>query len=190
MAEIRDKKLDHEYDGIEEYDNPLPPWWVWLFVLTVIWGFGYMYYYHVGGLGGSSYDEYASEIKQHDEQVFKASMAAAAKNIKQLPVEPLTDAASVAEGQDIFLKNCVSCHGQKGEGGVGPNLTDNYWIHGGKFADKVNTITNGVTTKGMIAWKAVLRQDQIIKVASFITTLKGTNPPNAKAPQGDLFQEQ
>ncbi len=98
----------------------------------------------------------------------------------------LTDETSIETGRDIYYKNCASCHGRQGEGGVGPNLTDDYWIHGAKITDIVKTIEYGVPAKGMISWRGYLDKDQILQAASFIHTLKGTNPPNPKAPEGDL----
>jgi mono/diheme cytochrome c family protein len=102
--------------------------------------------------------------------------------------QPLTDAAALTAGKNIFSTNCATCHGQAGEGGIGPNMTDDYWLHGGGINNIINTIENGVPVKGMIAWRGVLKSEQILQIASYLLTLKGTNPPNAKAPQGDLYK--
>ena len=112
--------------------------------------------------------------------------AAEAEQKPQEPeIEPLTDQASLASGESIFLTNCATCHGKQGEGGIGPNMTDDYYIHGGRMTDIVKTITNGVPAKGMISWRGILNEKQIKEVASYLITLRGTNPPNAKAPQGE-----
>ncbi|RMD98998.1 MAG: hypothetical protein D6814_06400 [Calditrichaeota bacterium] len=104
---------------------------------------------------------------------------------EELNYEPLTDAESLTKGKKIFLQNCVKCHGVYGEGGIGPNLTDDYWIHGdGTINAIIHTIRNGVPVKGMIAWKNYLRPQQILEVGSYVLSLRGSNPPNAKAPQG------
>jgi len=104
-------------------------------------------------------------------------------------VDPLTDETSLLSGKEIWIKNCVACHGMNGQGGIGPNLTDNYWINGGRFRDIMKTIVVGVPAKGMISWQATLPPDQIHSVASFVFSLVGTNPANPKAPQGDLYQQ-
>lgn len=99
-----------------------------------------------------------------------------------------TEPTEIVKGKELFIRNCVQCHGKVGEGGIGPNLTDNYWLHGNSFTDIVKSIKYGYTAKGMIAWKNSLSQEKIIHVASFVKTLKGTNPPNPKAPQGELVE--
>ncbi len=180
MAKIEDRILEHSYDGIREYDNPLPGWWLYLFILTIIWAFSYMYYYHVANIGPGQDVEYTQEMA-------KFQLA-----FEDIPADlaPLTDDASINEGSEIFKKNCLICHGPEGQGGVGPNMTDEYWIHGGRYEDMVRTTQNGVPEKGMISWKMMMPNDQILKVTSFLMTLRGTNPPNPKAPQGELYVEQ
>jgi mono/diheme cytochrome c family protein len=101
--------------------------------------------------------------------------------------QPLTDVASLTAGKDIFSISCASCHGPAGEGGIGPNMTDEYWLHGGSINDIISTIEKGVPAKGMIPWRGQLKPEQILQVASYISTLQGTNPPNAKAPQGEVY---
>lgn len=100
-----------------------------------------------------------------------------------------TDDAQLANGRDLFIKNCVQCHGVAGEGGIGPNLTDNYWLHGGQFNNIVKSVKYGYPAKGMISWRAFLKPEQILQVSSFVRTLRGSNPANPKAPQGDLVEE-
>ena len=101
----------------------------------------------------------------------------------------LTEAAAIESGKKVYDKNCVQCHGKLGEGGIGPNLTDEYWLHGGDVTDIVKTIKYGFPAKGMVAWRGTIRPEQILEVSSYIKTIHGTNPPNAKGPQGDLVSE-
>lgn len=274
----KDVLLNHDYDGIQELDNDLPPWWLWLFYLTIIWGALYMLYYHVLGTGDSSAVEYLKEIdpnykvgtqsagfsigyhsplseREDDltplsrlqltqarekeeavrlaeekargegsvnlkdlsfEEIILAAMEVAkpedlnklqsafpdisdkylkessttkteapAKKEEEIVIEPLTDEASLASGEAIFLANCATCHGKLGEGGIGPNFTDEYFLHGPTLGNMITVIKNGVAAKGMISWRGILKEEQILEVASYILTLRGTNPPNAKAPQGE-----
>lgn len=180
------KVLDHDYDGIKEYDNPLPGWWLYLFYATIVFSVGYVGYYHFGP-GPNQTQEYAAEMAVAA-QLAQAREAAKPKVVQ--PVDVLAtaqkDPARLAQGKETFVKLCVACHRPDGGGLVGPNLTDDYWIHGGTMKAMVHTITEGVPAKGMISWKAQLSEDQIINVAAYIRTLRGTNPPNPKAPEGEL----
>lgn len=186
FEKVKDELLDHDYDGIQELDNELPPWWLWLFYITIIFGVIYMIHYHVLGTGPSSAEEYQQEMAAA--QALYGSRTPGAAGLAgetAEKIEPLTDEQSLAEGKAIFEKNCFPCHGMHGEGGVGPNLTDEYWIHGARMGDLVRTITSGVPAKGMVPWGPILKEDGVKKVASYVITLRGTNPPNAKAPQGE-----
>ena len=273
MVKMKEKDIltDHDYDGIKEFDNDLPPWWLWLFYLSIIWAAVYMIHYHLLETGDSALTEYQKEIdpnwkapvETHEfsigyrspfytgrqdvtplsriesaaaleaekallaateggkitassleslsfAELIQAAMAVASPEqlgklqqafpeIQAAPkdgtsaqaaapsisVEPLTDAASLASGEAIFTTNCISCHGKAGEGGIGPNLTDDYYLHGPTPGNMVATITNGVAAKGMISWRGILTEKQILEVTSYILTLKGSNPANAKAPQGE-----
>lgn len=187
MSKVEDKILDHNYDGILEYDNPLPGWWVYLFIITVIWSVVYMLYFHVAGIGQNQHQEYLAEFKQSNNT---AELAATKmkKMWDNISFVALTDSKDIDEGKAIYTKNCVSCHGTNGEGGIGPNFCDKYWIHGGGIENVMKVIINGVPEKGMIAWKSQLKPEEVQKVASFVMTFQGKNPPNAKAPQGDLYQ--
>lgn len=179
---------DHDYDGIKELDNNLPPWWVWGFYMTIVFAFVYVYYYHISGSNWSSKSEY--QVEMADAAAAKeAYMSQMANAIDESSVTFLTAEADLSAGKEIFTNNCQACHGGAGEGGVGPNLTDDYWIHGGGIKEVFSTIKYGVPAKGMIAWETQLSPSQMQKVASYIKTLKGTNPPNAKEPQGDLWIE-
>ena len=184
-----DVLLHHNYDGIRELDNKLPPWWVWGFYITIIWAVFYMLIYHVSGAGKLSAAEYADEMnkaKLEREEMMKRN----AEFVTAENVVLLSDVSSIGEGKDIFIKNCAACHRPDGGGQVGPNLTDDFWLHGGGIKNVFNTITEGVPAKGMISWKSQFAPNHIQKVASFILTLHGTNPPNPKEPQGDKWTEE
>jgi mono/diheme cytochrome c family protein len=278
-----DVLMDHNYDGIQELDNDLPPWWLWLFYVTIIWSVGYLIHYHVTGTGDSSAVEYLKEMNPDWEdsetkagfsieyrsplyqsgedltplarvqialaqekeaarllaekqamgevsvsisdigfnEIIMAAMsaaspedlgklqtafpdiweayqqgggsgdieaAAAVAEAPELDLEPLTDEASLASGESLFMTHCATCHGKLGEGGIGPNFTDNYFIHGHTIGNMVTLINNGVAAKGMISWRGILKDQQILEVSSYIKTLVGTNPPNAKAPQGEKIE--
>ena len=184
-----DITLDHNYDGIRELDNHLPPWWVNMFILTIIWAVGYMWFYHWGGTGLNQDDEYKTEVAEAKKEIAIA-LAGKANSVDEASVTALTDSGALGEGELTFKSLCAACHGQKGEGLVGPNFTDEYWIHGGGIKNVFKTIKYGVPDKGMIAWAAQLKPADMQKVASYILTLKGTNPPNPKAPQGVIWQEE
>lgn len=178
--ETEPQLMDHEYDGIRELDNKLPRWWVWLFYGTTIFAACYLLYYHVFGMGDSSAVQYQKEMKIGD-AIKSAAMTKFEASFSSL--EPSTDKAVIAEGQQIFITRCAPCHRADAGGLVGPNLTDDYWIHGPKFSDNLTTIWNGVPAKGMITWKNYLKPDEIYAVASYIYTLRGTHPPNPKPPE-------
>ena len=180
----QDILLDHNYDGIRELNNNLPPWWKYSFYLSIFFAIGYFSYYHVFG-GPSSHDEYDAAVRKAKEQQEEYARL----NVGKVDENTVTmaDAVGIREGKTIFTANCAACHGQKGEGIVGPNLTDDYWLHGGSLSDIFKSVKNGWPAKGMISWQATLSPVQIKNVISYIKTLHGTNPPNAKAPQGDLY---
>ena len=179
--------LDHDYDGIHELDNKIPPWFSFLFYGTIIWGVIYMLVFHVFGSGQISANEYNQEMQQaaFERQLLIKSGAF----INEATVTQLTDPATLSEGKEIFQKNCVTCHGQNAQGVVGPNLTDDYWINGGGIKNIFRIITNGVPAKGMISWQTQLDPKKIQTVASYVMSLHGTNPPNAKPPQGEKWEE-
>jgi len=184
----KDVLLDHDYDGIRELDNQLPPWWKWGFVVTIIFAFIYLFYYHVSCSGKLMVAEYDEEM--HNAALAKEEMMKKNSDmVTEVNVVRLADEESVSAGKKTFQTYCVACHGDKAQGNVGPNLTDDYWLHGGGIKNVFHTITEGVPMKGMISWKTQLSPKQIQQVASFVLTLKGTNPEGAKAPQGDLYSE-
>lgn len=180
--------LDHDYDGIRELDNNLPPWWKYGFYLTIVVAVVYLFNFHVLGTGDLQIKEYEKEMAQAKIDVDEF-MKTSASNVDENTVKILTEASDIAAGKDVFLASCSACHGRAGEGTVGPNLTDDYWIHGGTIQDLFKTIKYGWVEKGMKSWKEDLSPMQIAQVASFIKSLKGTNPPNPKAAQGDLLKE-
>lgn len=194
MAKDRDELLDHSYDGIREYNNPLPRWWLWLFYATIVFAASYIPWNWLGfGLTGS---------QQLEQEIAAAKRAAPPATATQPPAPapgggssmpaaagvPVSTTASVEAGKAIFATNCVPCHGPQGQGVIGPNLTDDYWLHGNTLPDITNTVTNGVPDKGMIAWKTQLSSEKIHQVVTFVMSLHGTNPPNPKPPQGTLYK--
>ena len=178
---------DHEYDGIRELDNRLPPWWLWGFYFTIAFGVVYLLHFHVFKTGNLSQDEYNQEMAQAKAEV-EAYLASRNDLIDETTVTFSGDEVDLAAGKELFVSKCSACHGQQGEGGVGPNLTDQYWIHGGDIPSVFKTIKYGVPTKGMIAWQSQLTAKEMQQVTSFIYTMEGTNPPNQKEPQGQLFE--
>ncbi len=253
MTKEQDLLMNHEYDGIREFDNDLPPWWVHLFNVTIVFSLAYLLYYHVFDIGLDSAAEYDQELaavsgavldetgagtqigyssplaafpeelvprirdqfkyyigeevtfeqliaeaklKATDEQLallnsggINESLAAAALATPAQTDAAITpDAASGGDGKSVFAQNCVVCHGQRGEGLNGPNMTDKYWIHGGTKDEIIQIINAGVPIKGMVPWKGLISDEQIDAVSDYILSLQGTNPPNAKAPEGDLVE--
>lgn len=188
IEQEQDIMLDHDYDGIKELDNDLPPWWKYGFYLTVVVAVIYLINFHVIGTGDLQTAEYTKAMAQAKTEV-EEYMKTAANNVDETNVKQL-EGADIESGQQLFIANCAACHGKLGQGSVGPNLTDDYWLHGGSLADIFKTIKYGWMDKGMKSWKEDLSPVQIAQISSFIRTLKGTKPPEAKAPQGDLFKEE
>ena len=177
------KLLDHEVDGIKELDNLLPRWWVWLFNLCNLFAVLYLLYYHVFRAGDLQAAEYAKEAKR-GEEIKNAAIARFESSLDSL--QPSKDQAMLAEGLRIFTTSCAPCHRADGGGLVGPNLCDNYWIHGSNYVDNLKTIINGVPAKGMITWRGLLKPDQIQAVGNYIYTLRGSNPKNPKPPENQV----
>ncbi|MDX5404149.1 MAG: c-type cytochrome [Bacteroidota bacterium] len=179
--------LDHDYDGIKELDNNLPPWWLYGFYFTILWAIGYMFYYEFLGIGPDQEMLYEQEMAAAQEEV-DAYLASASNLVDENSVVAIEDAARLEKGSKIFAQNCAACHAADGGGLVGPNLTDQYWIHGGSIQDVFKTIKYGVPAKGMIPWQDQLSPTQMQDVASYILTLQGTTPAVAKEPQGELYR--
>ena len=172
--------MDHEADGIKELDNLLPRWWVWLFYLCTIFAVCYFLYYHVFKAGDLSAAEYQKEWKQ-GEEIKSAALAKFESSVATL--EPSKDPQILGQGQQVFLKMCAPCHRPDAGGLVGPNLTDDYWIHGSNYVDNIKTIVNGVPEKGMLTWRGILKPAEIQAVGSYIYSLRGTHPLNPKLPE-------
>ncbi|BDD06315.1 hypothetical protein AUTU_37980 [Aureibacter tunicatorum] len=176
--------LDHDYDGIKELDNHLPPWWKYLFYATIVFAAVYLALYQVFDVMPNQEQEYQAELKIAEQQKLLAAMS-----IDENSVEFSDDPEVLASGAAIYAANCAACHRDDGGGGVGPNLTDDYWIHGGTIGDIFKTIKYGVPQKGMISWQKKLTPSKISDVSSYIKSIRGTNPENAKEPQGVEVKE-
>lgn len=189
LAQEENILFEHEFDGIRELDNKLPAWWVWMFYLTTGFGVVYFAYYEILQIGDSSHEKFVKEMEEGQKQKDEY-MKSIANLVNEENVELLTDEGALAEGAKIFKQNCVACHLDHGGGAltsIGPNLTDEYWIHGGGIKNVFATIKNGVPTKGMIAWKDQMSPVDIHKVSSYVVSLVGTNPAGAKEAQGDKW---
>lgn len=178
--------LDHDYDGIQELDNSLPPWWKYGFYLTIVVSVIYMWYYHAGS-GPNQQQEYVQSVQKANKEI-AAYLASAADNVDENSVK-LVDAAGIAAGQELYIQRCAACHANDGGGTVGPNLTDDYWLHDGDLTGVFKSIKYGWPDKGMQSWQKEFSPKQIAQIASFVTTLKGTTPAAPKDPQGELYQE-
>jgi len=171
-----EKLLDHHYDGIQELDNPLPRWWVWLFYLTILFGFVYFLYYTF--FGPTLVQELEKDLAKNSPVKGEDQFADLEMVIKKPEV--------IQTGKGVYDKNCVSCHNTVGQGMIGPNLTDDYWIHGkGKPQDILKVVVEGVSSKGMLAWGKQLKPEELKAVVAYVVSLRGTNPSNPKEPQGE-----
>jgi cytochrome c oxidase cbb3-type subunit 3 len=185
LEEEKSLEIPHSYDGIKELNNPIPAWFNFLFYGTLIFAAGYLYYYHIGDGPGQD-EEYATEVV--DAEIAKKKfLAKSGTSIDENNVK--IDSSEIVNGKGIFDANCIACHGEKGEGLVGPNLTDEFWLHGGSISDVFKVVKYGVPEKGMVSWEKNLSSKNISEVTNYIMSLKGTNPPNAKAPQGPKYEE-
>lgn len=187
LSEEKDLVMEHEFDGIAELDNPTPAWFMVLFYGTILFAIGYMFTYHVADWGKSQEQEYAAELleaEEHRVAMLQKPGAGGANKINENNVEASTDQAVLAAGAGLFKTACTPCHGEHAEGSVGPNLTDEYWLHGGTAKDIFKTIKYGVPDKGMIAWEKQMNAKQISDITSYILSLKGSNPAGAKMAQG------
>lgn len=183
MSKEKDLQLDHEYDGITELDNSLPPWWLYGFYVTIGFAVIYLVYFHIMD-GPSSSEEYRAEMERAEADV-AAYFERIGGMVDETNVTEIDDDRRLANGRDIFQTNCVACHAADGGGGVGPNLTDEYWIHGNTISDVFRVIKYGVVEKGMTPWRNQLSATEMQDVASYVLTLVGTEPANPKEPQGE-----
>jgi len=191
VAQEKDIDLGHNFDGIRELDNHLPPWWTWLFYITVAWSIVYVVVYHFSESLPLSTEEYQNEVALADQQIQKFKASQPKVEIDENTLQFTSDAAILEKGKKVFMDyNCGSCHKNDGGGNtIGPNLTDAYWLHGGSIKDIFVTIKNGVVEKGMPAWGKAMSPESVRDVSFFVMSLQGTNPADAKAPQGELFKE-
>lgn len=176
-----DHLLEHEYDGIQEFDNPMPRWWLYLFWVSIAWSV--LYWFNVPGIGSGK-----GRIADYN-----ASVAAAAAALPPVPVAGpgadqllamSKDPTALAAGKTVFTAYCAACHGSDGGGVIGPNLTDDAWIHGGAPEAVYHTVHDGVLAKGMPAWGQSLKPDEVTAVVAYVLSLQGTHPANPKAPEG------
>jgi cytochrome c oxidase cbb3-type subunit 3 len=181
----RASEFDHDFDGIRELDNRIPPWFTTLFLATVLVAAVYLLNYHVFKSSKLSVAEYEEEVAAAEVQ--RRIALAAEGTIDENALVVLTDGAALKRGGEEYRKYCVSCHGNGGEGIVGPNLTDQYWIHGGSIQNVYATIKNGVPAKGMISWQLVFSPKQMQEIGSYVLSLQGTTPVNGKKPEGSLY---
>ena len=175
-----DRLLEHDYDGIREYDNPMPRWWLWVFYVTIL----YVPVYYLApapfGAGAGKEAEYAAEVARH-----RAAQPPEAPTVSAEALLALRDdREALEEGAEVYATNCAACHRGDGGGLIGPNLADDAWLHGGSPVAIHATIVNGVMAKGMPAWGRLLRPEQVEQVTAYVMSLRGTNPPGAKAPEG------
>lgn len=171
---------NHQYDGIIEENNKMPTWWVWLFLCTIIFAFLYFLHYQVGDA-----ETLQQEFVKQMAEIQKKQDAVGSHLLTDSHIADVAkDLAQVELGKTQFVQKCASCHGQNLEGLIGPNLTDHFWIHGGKSSEIATTVSNGVLTVGMPAWKGILKEEEVAQVVAFINSKLDSNPANAKAPQG------
>ena len=173
--------MEGEYDGIKELDNPTPAWFMYLFYATIAFGIGYLLVYHVFKTAPLQYEEYNIEVAQAAKEK-AALLAKTGAAVDEKTVKLSTDPTVLSSGKQVFVSRCSPCHGAAGQGIIGPNLTDDYWLHGNKIADIFKTIKYGINT--MPSWEKLLSPKEISDVANYVKSIHGTNPPNPKAPQG------
>ncbi len=188
LEKEQDLDLGHSYDGIRELDNVAPPWFTIGFAFTIFFAVVYLYRYHVAESAPLQIAEYEQEVQKAKVELENLAKTQPAATVDENNLK-LLGAADIAKGKELFIKNCATCHLADGGGSAGPNLTDDYWIHGGSLKDIFMTIKNGYADKGMPNWSTLLNPTQIDQVTSFIKSLKGTKPAVAKDKQGDLYVE-
>ncbi len=185
-----DRLMDHQYDGIQEYDNPMPRWWLYIFYATI--AFSVLYALNLPGIGNGK-----GRIANYERDVAEAQARRAAEAAKT-PQIVVTDAALLAAAHDpatlalgkTTFTNCMPCHRADGGGNIGPNLTDHYWLHGGKPSEIFHTVSTGVLDKGMPAWGTMLKPDQVRSVVAYVLTLQDSHPANPKPPQGAKVEDE
>jgi cytochrome c oxidase cbb3-type subunit III len=186
MPEEKDELLDHNYDGIQEYDNDLPRWWLWLFYLTIAISVVYYFYFDISGAGKFPVEKLDQQMAALKEVQKNTAPVVASLDTEEKLLAFASGAEAVSKGKELYATNCAVCHQPEGGGLIGPNLTDDNWIHGGKITEIKRIIEVGVLEKGMLAWQGVLPPEQLDQVVAYVWALHGTNPPNPKAPEGPL----
>jgi len=176
-------KIVHVYDDIEEEDNHLPNWWLAILIGSIVFAFGYWFVYHTAKLRPTPGVAYQSEVEK-----ILAARAAANPTSPEAIVALSKDAKAMEEGKQVFMTTCAACHGQRGEGVIGPNLTDNHWIYGYGPGDLLKAASEGFPAKGMPAWGPIIGPERTRKAAAYVLTIKNTNVPGGKAPQGDIVE--
>lgn len=187
MNDKNDNLTNHDYDGIQEYDNPLPHWWLMIFLGTIIFSFIYWIHYEFGG-GSHQLVELKNDLAMIEAKSQKEAGQAEATRIESEDdlKKLVSDATVVTQGKGLYQGKCAACHGQELQGAIGPNLVDDYWIHGkGRLADIIKVVRQGVLDKGMPAWEAMLKEEEIKSVVAFIGSQQGSTPANPKPPQGE-----
>jgi cytochrome c oxidase cbb3-type subunit III len=188
LEKEKDILLNDDYDGIKELDNRVPPWFNYLFYGSIVFAVIYMLVYHVFETGKLQVAEYTEEIELARLQ--QEQLAKSGAFITEETVTFVRDSDAIEKGKQLYTTHCVACHAADGGGLIGPNLTDDYWIHGGGIKNVFKVVKYGVPAKGMIPWQTQLNPSEIQSVSSFILTLKGTDPQNPKQPEGELYKEQ
>lgn len=179
--------LDHNYDGIQELDHPLPSWWLAILYITIVFSVVYMAYY-MTGWGPTLTEEMNQQLAEIEAKKPAAPEGGMASDVLLAAIQ---DPSKIAAGKGVYDGKCAACHGDKGQGLIGPNLTDDHWIHGtGSPADVAKVISEGVPDKGMPPWGPVITPDELVEVTAFIRSIHGSNPPNPKEPQGELHEFQ
>lgn len=183
-----DPLTDHNYDGIQEYDNPLPTWWTLTFYATIVWAVIYFV-----GITMGFIPTYGEDLKDEQQELTDLRQKYEDSQPKiviteEMLTEASKDEAKLAAGSKAFGEKCAACHGDKGQGLIGPNLTDKFWLHGGSLMAIHKVVDKGVLEKGMPAWGGVLNKDELIGVVGHIATLQGTQPEGAKEPQGEAYE--
>lgn len=190
IEEDKDKVLDHNYDDIHELDNPIPAWFMWLFYISVVSAILYMVNYHVLDSGKLQEAEYVAEMEQAE--VDKAAyLKKVGDKINSETVTVLKTKEDLEKGKELYMKtgSCVTCHKEDGGGNVGPNLTDEYWKHGGGIKNVFKTVIEGIPNTGMKSWKKDFSNGEIQQISSYVLSLQGTNPDGAKEPEGEKWSE-
>jgi cytochrome c oxidase cbb3-type subunit 3 len=184
MSSDEDRLLEHEYDGIREYDNPLPGWWRAIFYGSIVFAIGYWIWFHMGGPGRSELQQFAEARAVHEAKI--AAEAASRGRVSEETLARLqSDPATIERGRGVFLKYCQSCHTENGRGLVGPNLTDDFQRHGTTRSDLFQTVLEGEPNTAMVAWGPTLQSDELIAVVAFVSSLRNTNVPDGKEPYGE-----